>query len=247
MHASSPLKLPKTPTRLPEDPKNISLREAVFPEAMPAIFAAELEVIVQANAADAVLGAPAEGYPEQRDGRGAGVHVKIFDLGAPVRRKHPFDAAAECPSCPGCIVANRHSKCAHGHFIVHVGKSAGRVDHDPIKCVSDAAPNGSEPGQLLVNSDAQRGVRAALTCALEVGFDSENKRRRPLPVVANLSAAEEAVKIRRASDTSNAGVCPSVAGVHANVETGPGKDGRIGHSLGVVARWNVSGCRRADA
>lgn len=123
-------------------------------------------MIVQANAGDAVSSAPGEGYPEQRDGRVASVDVKIFNLSAPVWRKHPFDAAAERPTGPCRIVANRHSKRGRGQFIIDVGKSAGRVDHGPIKCISDAAPNGSEPGQFLVNSDAQRGVRAALTRAL---------------------------------------------------------------------------------
>jgi len=78
--------------------ENISLREAVSPEATPVIFAAGLEVIVQTDARNVVFGAPGEGYPEQRDGRAASVDVEIFNLGAPIRRKHPFDAGTGCPT-----------------------------------------------------------------------------------------------------------------------------------------------------
>ena len=58
-----------------------------------------LEVIVHANADDIVLGAAGNRYAEQRHRRVARIDVKIFNLGTPIRRKHPFDAAAERPSC----------------------------------------------------------------------------------------------------------------------------------------------------
>jgi hypothetical protein len=55
-------------------------------------------MVVHANADDVVFSAPGERHPEQRGGGVASVDVKIFKLGAPLRRKHPFDAGTDCPT-----------------------------------------------------------------------------------------------------------------------------------------------------
>jgi hypothetical protein len=78
----------------------------------------------------------------------------------------------------------------------------------------------------------------ALARTLEVGFDAEHQVVH-LPVVADLTAADDAVQVR--AGTASGITSPAVAEVRTDVETRPVVHLNVGHGLGGHAGRHISG------
>src|SRR3954469_18747073 len=125
-----------------------------------------------------------------------------------------------------------------------VGKARGQVREDGAVNEADTTARGAEPIELLFDRGASRregaadqaGLRVAHSTALQVGFDADGPPPK-LPVVANLTATEDAVRL--AVEVLAEQRCPgaveraciaadAIADIDAGVPAGPvvARDGR---------------------
>ena len=182
---------------------------------------------------------------------GAEVHIEVFQFRRPIVAERTFDAAARSPTGADGVEVVDAGDGADGEGFVAVdaaiGETAGDVEQPRRgRQDADASAYGPEPAQFLgigqgagdgnkKTCDAAhengagrvRRRRTALAAALNIGLQPKQPRA-GLPIVTDLAAANDAVKIGRCRAERHAGECGGVASpaeaateVQAGVPTGP--------------------------
>src|SRR5262249_5439986 len=153
-----------------------------------------------ADAADLV--GDAQGHRPDAHDRGVertGVEVQVLDLPRPIARERTFDARTRGPAETAVFRGGADAADGNLELVVDHGGAAGRVDHEhrPER-IADAAARREEPRERIGrggrNAIDGGGRTVVLTGALPVELDTEHPRAvRPLPVVADLAAADDAI------------------------------------------------------
>src|SRR5882757_645695 len=115
----------------------------------------------------------------QRAGLSPEVEVKIFELAGPVAAERGFDAAADGPAGAGIAdtcageASGSQKGFVNGCLDAAIGETAGDVAEHGAAGEADAAANGAEPVELLVETcEVARTGRHAIQPATAVVLDA---------------------------------------------------------------------------
>src|SRR5262245_6763336 len=164
------------------------------------------EVIVQTKSQVARLQTIV--HPGDRKGTAAEIHIEIFNLRRPARRKAILQAETAGPTNESFAVV----ETAQFRFEAAVGKTGGCVEQDVVDRETCAAAKSAKPGigELV-------GGKCIVGCAgLDIGFAAEHELAN-LPVVSNLAAAGDAARIEAAIGD----LAPLVSDVETGIESVP--------------------------
>src|SRR5690606_9379805 len=159
----------------------------------------------------------------------AEVDVEVFGLGGDVVGERVLETGAERPA--DVRLRLREGETSRGvdarELRLAVGQTTRHVDEGAVEGGADAGADGTEVLDLAAaGADVAVGERRGSGLALEVGvldvrLETDDELA-DLVVVADLATADEAVRIIEARSLRE--LTPAVAGVHTDVETGPGED-----------------------
>src|SRR5262249_36760621 len=119
---------------------------------------------------------------------------------APVGSEAVFNARANDESTLGVGSAGgkravAHYRRGHGYGVVHPGAAALAIEQPVVRRPAEACRKGGDPIDLCAGcndsrADDRRRVRLEIR-SIEHPFDADNKLRRELPVIADLTAGDK--------------------------------------------------------